>query len=69
MTVPHDAGDATPRPDPDQRLEEPGRGEVTGLLSFLDGLEAQPLAVQVERLDEVRKGLDAALARPATGDG
>jgi hypothetical protein len=44
-------------------------GAVTGLLSHLDGLEQEPLAVQAERLEAVRKGLDEALARPADGPG
>ena len=40
---------------------------VAALLARLEGLEQLPLAVQAERLDAVRKGLDAALARPADG--
>ncbi len=45
------------------------RPEVAALLVGLEGLEDQPLAVQVERLEAVRKGLDDAMARPATGHG
>ena len=39
---------------------------VSELLSRLDGLERQPLSAQVTVLDEVRRGLDEALARPVT---
>lgn len=35
------------------------------LLRSLDQLERQPLDVQVELLDAVRRGLDAVLGRPA----
>ena len=39
---------------------------VSALLSRLDGLEQRPLTVQAAVLDEVRRGLDEALARPVT---
>jgi hypothetical protein len=39
--------------------------EVASLLSSLEGLEQEPLAVQAERLEGVRRALDEALARPA----
>ena len=38
---------------------------VEELLHSLDGLEQRSLDLQVELLDGVRRGLDAALARPA----
>jgi len=43
--------------------------DVAALLSRLDGLEQQPLALQAEHLEAVRKALDEALARPAPGPG
>jgi hypothetical protein len=43
--------------------------EVAALLSRLEDLEQQPLAVQAERLEAVRAALDDALARPATDHG
>ena len=43
--------------------------DVAELLAHLQGLEQQPLAVQAERLDAVRRALDEALARPAPGHG
>ena len=46
-----------------------GDEDVAALLSRLEGLEQQPLAVQAERLDAVRRALDEALARPAPGRG
>ena len=45
----------------------PGDEGVAALLARLEGIEQQPLAVQAERLDAIRQGLDAALARPADG--
>ena len=41
---------------------------VAALLRRLEGLEQQPLAAQVELLEQTRKGLDEVLARPAVGD-
>jgi len=44
--------------------DEPGLPTLSGLLVGLQELERQPLAIQAERLEAVRKGLDEALARP-----
>jgi hypothetical protein len=43
--------------------------EVAALLSRLEDLDQQPLAVQAEHLEAVRAGLDDALARPAADHG
>jgi len=68
MTVPREHGEPTSGLGVEKHLEAPG-ASVSGLLSSLEGIEAEPLAVQVERLEAVRKGLDDSLARPASGHG
>jgi hypothetical protein len=54
--------DAMPEPETEP-VTEPATEPVTGLLSVLEGLDHEPLEVQAERLEAVRRGLDAALAR------
>ena len=39
---------------------------VSDVMSRLDGVETLPLTTQVEFLDAARRGLDEALAAPAT---